>query len=59
MFVYKKYIDCLPYNGRIGIIIPNGVLENPSKDKFRKYLISNLKIESIISLNKYVFCSIY
>ena len=51
----KKYIDCLPYNGRIGIIIPNGVLENPSKDKFRKYLISNLKIESIISLNKYVF----
>ncbi|MEC5425294.1 N-6 DNA methylase [Virgibacillus sp. C22-A2] len=51
----KKYIDALPYNGRIGIIIPNGILENPTKVGFRKYILKNIKIESIISLNKFVF----
>ncbi len=51
----EKYIDALAYGGRIGIIIPNGILENPSKVKFRKMIISKLKIESIISLNKFVF----
>lgn len=51
----KKYIDSLPFGGRIGIIIPNGVLENPSKSNFREYIIRNIRIESIISLNKFVF----
>ena len=51
----EKYIEGLPYGGRIGIIIPNGILENPSKEKFRKMMLTNLKIESIISLNKFVF----
>jgi len=51
----KKYIDALKYGGRIGIIIPNGILENPSKYKFRKLILSSLKIESIISLNRFVF----
>ena len=51
----KKYIDSLPFGGRIGIIIPNGILENPSKNNFREYIIKNIRIESIISLNKFVF----
>lgn len=51
----KKYIRALPYGGRIGIIIPNGILENPSKESYRKFILSNIKIESIISLNKFVF----
>ena len=51
----KKYIDAIPYNGRIGIIIPNGILENTSEVAFRKMIISNIKIESIISLNEFVF----
>lgn len=51
----EKYIKALKYGGRVGIIIPNGVLENPTKVDFRKMLITNIKIESIISLNKYVF----
>lgn len=51
----KKYIKALHYGGRIGIIIPNGILENPSKEKFREFILCNIKIESIISLNKFVF----
>lgn len=51
----EKYIDALVCGGRIGIIIPNGILENPSRTKYRKMLISKLKIESIVSLNKFVF----
>lgn len=51
----SKYIDSIPYNGRFGIIIPNGILENTSEITFRKMLMSKIKIESIISLNEFVF----
>lgn len=56
MFI-KKYIDALQYGGRLSLIIPNGVLENPSNfyTKFREYILQNIKIESIVSIPKFAF----
>ncbi|APQ75767.1 HsdM family class I SAM-dependent methyltransferase [Clostridium botulinum] len=56
-YFIKKYIKALQYGGRISLIIPNGVLENPSKfyTEFRKFIINNIKIESIISINRFAF----
>ncbi|MFC6457964.1 HsdM family class I SAM-dependent methyltransferase [Paenibacillus vulneris] len=53
----RQYINGLRYGGRVSLIIPNGVLENPSKfyTEFREFILKNVKIEAIVSIPKFAF----
>lgn len=50
-----KAIRNVKKNGKIGIILPNGILTNQKYQSIRKILISTYHIESIIQLEPYVF----
>lgn len=50
-----KAIRNVKQNGKIGIILPNGILTNQKYQSIRNILISSYHIESIIQLDPYVF----
>lgn len=50
-----KIIDLLEVGGKACIIIPDGVLENPSLKALRKELLEKCEVYSIISLPKFAF----
>jgi type I restriction-modification system DNA methylase subunit len=53
-FLYRV-IKLLEDGGRACILLPDGVLENPSLSKLRKELLEKCNIEAIISLPKFAF----
>lgn len=53
-FLYR-IIKLLEDGGRVCVLLPDGVLENPSYDKLRKDLLGKCLIEAIISLPKFAF----
>lgn len=46
----ERCLNFLKYGGRMAIVIPNGVLENPSLEYVRNYIEKNAKIIAIIDL---------
>ena len=50
-----KVIDLLEIGGKACIIVPDGVLENPSYKKFRNEILEQCDIYAIISLPKFAF----
>lgn len=50
-----KIIDLLKIGGKACVVIPDGVLENPSIGKFREWFLGKCDIEAIISLPKFAF----
>lgn len=50
-----KAIRNVKKNGKIGIILPNGILTNQIYKSIRKILINSYHIESLIQLEPYVF----
>ena len=52
---FAKIIKLLKTGGRACIIIPDGVLENPTYQLFRREILEKCEIESIISLPKFAF----
>lgn len=50
-----KAIRNVKKNGKIGIILPNGILTNQIYQSIRKILINSYHIESLIQLEPYVF----
>lgn len=50
-----KVVQLLNYGGRGLVIVPDGLLENPSYSKMREWFLVKCKIETIISLPKYAF----
>lgn len=46
----EKIIKILKENGRAAVILPDGNFENPTLQYFRRFLIDNVRIDSIISL---------
>lgn len=50
-----KAIENTKKNGKIGIILPNGILTNQKYQSIRNILVSSYHIESIIQLEPYVF----
>lgn len=50
-----KAISNVKKNGKIGIILPNGILTNQIYQSIRNILISSYHVESIIQLEPYVF----
>ena len=50
-----KIVDILEIGGKACIIIPDGVLENPTLKKFRNELLEKCDINAIISLPKFAF----
>lgn len=55
MLFLEKVVKSLQGGGRAVVIIPDGVLESPSLEDFRINFLNEVKIESVISLHKYVF----
>ena len=53
-FLYK-IISLLKDGGKACIILPDGVLENPSLEKLRKEILEKCEINAIISLPKFAF----
>jgi type I restriction-modification system DNA methylase subunit len=51
----EKIIKATKYSGEIAIVINDGALEAPSRERFRKKLLENCNINAIISLSKYAF----
>lgn len=50
-----KVVQLLKEGGKAIVIVPDGLLENPSFSKLREWLIIKCKIDMIISLPKYAF----
>ena len=50
-----RIIKLLKVGGKACIIIPDGVLENPSLKNFRKEILEKCNIDAIISLPKFAF----
>lgn len=50
-----KIIDILEIGGKACIILPDGCLENPTMEGFRREMLQLCKIEAIISLPKFAF----
>lgn len=50
-----KVVDILKVGGKACIIIPDGVLENPTYKKFREELLEKCDVYAIISLPKFAF----
>ena len=55
MLFVEKIIKATKRGGRMAIVIPDGILESPSREYFRKKMLSNIDIEIIISLPKFAF----
>ena len=54
-FFIEKGIDLINSHGRLGFIIPNGILTNNYYSKLRKHIIDNTAIEVIVDLKDNVF----
>jgi hypothetical protein len=54
-FFVEKGVQLLGKSGRLGFIIPNGVLTNTYYAKLRRYLLANTAIEIIVDLKSGVF----
>lgn len=50
-----KIIKLLKIGGNACVITPDGVLENPSYEAFRKELLEKCNVDSIVSLPKFAF----
>lgn len=50
-----KIIELLKIGGKACIIIPDGVLENPSFSSFRRWIMNFCDIDAVISLPKFAF----
>lgn len=50
-----RIINLLKIGGKACVVIPDGVLENPSYKNFRKEILEKCNIDAIISLPKFAF----
>ena len=54
LFIEKCY-NLLTFNGILGIVLPDGILNNPSDSYVRDFIKSKFQILSIITLPEYTF----
>lgn len=54
LFIERCY-DFLNENGRLGIILPDGILNNPSDSYVRQYIKNKFKILAIVTLPEFAF----
>lgn len=50
-----KIIDLLKISGRACVVLPDGVLENPTFGSFRRWVLGKCDVEAVISLPKFAF----
>lgn len=51
----EKVVRALKEGGEAAIIVPDGVLEAPTRENFRIKLLQHVNIKAIVSLHEYVF----
>lgn len=51
----ERVIDATKYGGDIAIVLNDGALEAPSREKFRLKLLENCNLYAILSLTKFAF----
>lgn len=51
----ERCIDWLKPGGRIGIVLPKGILDNQTYVNYRKWVLSNCKVDAVVTLHKNTF----
>jgi type I restriction enzyme M protein len=51
----ERCLDFLKEDGRMGIVLPDGILGNPSTSYVRKFILENSQITGVISLPSHTF----
>ncbi|MFH1824795.1 MAG: N-6 DNA methylase [Candidatus Firestonebacteria bacterium] len=51
----EKIIKATKYGGEMAIVVPDGALETPTNEGFRKKLLQNCTIKGILSLTRFAF----
>lgn len=51
----ERCLDLLKSGGRIGIVLPDGILNNPKDTYVRDYILKNAKVIGIVSLPVFTF----
>lgn len=55
MMFLEKIVKATTIGGKMAVVIPDGVLESPSRANFRKKLLEHCEIYAIVSLTKFAF----
>ena len=55
MLFIEKCTLLLNEGGRLGIVVPDGILSNPSEQYVREYLLRHFQIRAIVSLPSFAF----
>ena len=53
----ERCLDLLEHKGRMGIVLPNGILNNPNKNdrRAREYILNNAIVKAIVALPHFAF----
>ncbi len=51
----EKIVQAVKPGGEVAVILPDGVLETPSNEEFRKKILQHCKIHAIVSLTRFAF----
>lgn len=51
----EKIVKAVKYGGEMAVVVPDGVLETPSNEGFRKKLLEHCNIHAVISLTRFAF----
>ncbi|MDH3353421.1 MAG: SAM-dependent methyltransferase, partial [Nanoarchaeota archaeon] len=55
MMFLEKIIKSVKVGGKIAVVIPDGVLESPSRANFRKKILEHCEVYAVVSLTKFAF----
>ena len=51
----EKVVWALRPSGKAVVIVPDGILESPSLEDYRRHLLNDVRVEAVISLHPFVF----
>ena len=51
----EKIVRALKFGGRAAVIVPDGLVENSSHEKFRRALLANVDLTAVVSLPRFAF----
>lgn len=51
----EKIVNAVKFGGEMAIVVPDGVLETPTNEEFRKRLLQHCRINAIVSLTRFAF----
>ncbi len=55
MLFLEKIIKACKYGGEMAVVVPDGILEAPSRENFRQKLLGQCDVRAVVSLTKFAF----